>query len=281
MTNFTWFFLLFIISLFLAAAAAKKDRNMLIPLWLFNAGLAYLFEILIFVFLHSYMYKPEVFADPFFDSTFGSLFSQFMIVPMTAVVIAFYRLSVPVMLLASFCISAIEVLFLQLEIYEHHWWKTYFTTFFLPVAFYISSVWYRLLKKGNLLEKMVSLYLINVSISLSLTWAATVPLSMYHFQPGWFSDSARDHIAGNSLFFSFASLIYSFITILKKKSYKAFLFGGLLIVQLLLLQEDFIISFQGFFSFAALHLFFAGVSSLVWISFLQKKNRKNKKDCHD
>jgi hypothetical protein len=274
MPNFTWFFLLFIISLFLAAAAVKKDRNMLIPLWLFNAGLAYLFEIFIFVFLQSYTYKPEVFASPFFDSTLGSLISQVMIVPMSAVVIAFYKFDVPVMLLVSFCISAIEILFLHLEIYEHHWWKTYFTTFFLPVAFYISSVWYRLLKKGSFLAKMVSLYLINVAISLSLTWAATVPLSMYHFQPGWFSDAARDHIAGNSLFFSFASLIYSFTTISKKKLFKAFLFGGLLIVQLFLLQKDFVVSFHGYFSFAALHLFIAGVSSLVWISFLQKKNRK-------
>ncbi|USK35304.1 hypothetical protein LIT25_08430 [Bacillus sp. F19] len=117
-----------------------------------------------------------------------------MIVPMSAAVIAFYKLDVPVMLLVSFCISAIEVLFLYLEIYEHYWWKTYFTT--------------------------------------------------YYFQPGWFSDAARDHI------------------------------GGLLIVQLLLLQKDFVVSFHGFFSFAALHLFIAGVSSLVWISFLQKKNRK-------
>jgi hypothetical protein len=269
MPNFIWFFLLFLISLFLAAAASKKDPQLLIPLWLFNAGLAYLFEILIFVFFHSYTYKPEVIADPFYDSTFGSLFSQVMIVPMTAVVIAFFRLCVPVMLLISFCISAIEVLFLHLEIYEHHWWKTYFTTAFLPVAFYISSVWYSLLKKGNLTAKMMSLYFINVTITLSLTWAATVPFSIYHFQPGWFSDAARDHIAGNSIFYCLASLIYTLMTLSKNKSAKSLLFISLLCFQGILFQLDTVVSANGFAVFAGLHLFFSAVSSLIWISFFK------------
>lgn len=267
MPNFIWFFLLFFISAVLAAAAAKKDRHMLIPLWLFNAGLAYLFEIFIFVFFHSYTYKPEVFADPFYDSSFGSLFSQVMIVPMTAVVIAFFRLGVPVMLLISFCISAIEVLFLHLEIYEHHWWKTYFTTAFLPAAFYISSVWYS--RKGNFTAKKMSLYFINVTITLSLTWAATVPFSMYHFQPGWFSDAARDHIAGNSIFYCLASLIYTLMTLSKNKAAKALFFVGLLCFHGILFQLGTVVSANGFALFAGLHLFFSAVSGLIWISFFK------------
>ncbi|MGP1907078.1 hypothetical protein ACTSEZ_02845 [Metabacillus sp. JX24] len=264
MPNFFWFFLLFTATAALAYANAQKDRPMLVPLWLLNAGLAIIFEVFIFVFLHSYTYKPEVFSDPFSDSSFGSIFSQLMIVPMIGVTAAFYRLTFPVMLLISFGMSAVEVSFLHLGIYEHHWWKVYYTTLLLPAAFLISSWWYRLLKKNNRPAAKLGLYFMNLSISLTLTWAATVPLTMYLFQPGLFDNPVRDHLAANSVFFSIACVFYTLIVLIRRRVIKLLLFLILLCIHYFLLENGLFSYHTGFASFAALHLFFIAVSCLMW-----------------
>lgn len=264
MPNFFWFFLLLAATAALAYAAARKDRLMLVPLWLLNAGLAIIFEVVIFVFFHSYTYKPEVFSDPFSDSSFGSIFSQLLIVPMIGVTAAFYRLTFPVMLLISFGMSAVEVFFLHLGIYEHHWWKVYYTTLLLPVAFLISSWWYRLLKKDNQPAAKLGLYFMNLSVSLTITWAATVPLTMYLFQPGWFENPVRDHLAANSVFFSIACFFYTLIVLIRRRAIKLLLFLILLITHYCLLENGLFTYHTGFASFTALHLFFIAVSCLMW-----------------
>ncbi|MGD6817464.1 hypothetical protein ACQCVE_10410 [Metabacillus sp. 113a] len=265
MPNFFWYLLLFIFTGLMLYSAGIKDKKRAIVLWLFNSGLSYLFELVVYVMYNCYLYKPDVFKDPFVDSTFGSIFSQGLSVPAAATVAALFKSGAASILIFSYIFSAIEVLFLHLDIYEHVWWKTSYTFFFIPVLFSISKLWYWLLKKGRIQTLFITHYVCMITLSTTITWLlfAIRPTVLFHF--GLFEEPSRDHTFANAIYFIAVSLFYSIFAFTKWKTLKLLLFILLLAADYLLVQHHVILIHHAMdgAGLVLTHLFFLGASLLL------------------
>jgi hypothetical protein len=127
----------------------KKDRRNLFVLLISNIGLAYFFEYIIVILFNGYTYKPNVFKNEYLDNVFGGILSQAIFVPFTTLFITAFNLGWKFKFAISVYFSIVEFLFVGMRIYTHHWWRTRYTLFLLPIYFHISDKWYQHLKQAN------------------------------------------------------------------------------------------------------------------------------------
>lgn len=200
--NYWWYLLLFICSaiFFTVSFWKNNNRKRLLQTFFFIAGLSYLFDFIVLVLFNGYQYKPNLVKPLWFDSSFGSIFSQGIAVPVAAMTIVSFNLGFIWILILSIFFIGIEELFLTLKIYEQHWWKTYYTGIFLVGGFYLSKKWFELLRFPSTMTKFVTMYMTLCVYSNSLRFAMVLLFSTHFYSVGWFPDSIRDHIAANALF---------------------------------------------------------------------------------
>lgn len=136
----------------------NKDRKRLLISLLSNIGLAYLFEYFVVNLFHGYTYRPGVLKNKNFDKIVGSIFSQDIYVPFTALFLTAFRLGWKYKLLLTFYFGVVEVIYVRLGIYTHHWWKTIYTIILLPIYFFISDKWYNHLEKRTPIILFFSLF---------------------------------------------------------------------------------------------------------------------------
>lgn len=217
MKNSIYYLLLIIISTFIFTYTLwkKRDRK-LIALYFFTAGLTYFLEYIALVLLNSYAYHPEVLRVVYFDNIAGAIVSDAFTIPMTAIFIAAFGLRYIFIFFISLVITGIEVLFVQLGIYEQHWWR-YFHTFIGANAFFLfSKKWF---SKLQMSLKPLSRYFILLSTGLfihaSIAFVLAAILGKYFYQVGWFSDPNRGHIAFATLYLLAMNIFFSALIALR------------------------------------------------------------------
>lgn len=136
----------------------KKDRKQLLVLYLSYTGFAYWFEYIVFALLKGYVYKPKVFKIRSLDHVFGSVWSQFLYVPTTALFITAFQLGWKVKLFFSIYFSLVEKIFLYLGIFKNHWWKTRYTFVMIFISFIANDKWSEKLQKNNPYVRFISLF---------------------------------------------------------------------------------------------------------------------------
>ncbi|MFC0273554.1 hypothetical protein ACFFIX_19370 [Metabacillus herbersteinensis] len=242
MPNIIWYLILLGFSLILFVLGCRKGRKDFVILWLFSAGICYLFELIVFVFFNCYLYKPEIVADPFYDSTIGSIFSQGLTVPIMASFITIYRLGIRSILVGSLFLTGVELFYLHIDIYEHIWWKAYYTTLLVPLAFLITKIWYLFIKRGGKWIEFVTMFFVNLTIITTITFLIVVLCPFYHFDIKWFDLESRNLTAINDVFFIVSCFFYTGISVLKNFFVKSGLFLVLLIGTGILLVSGFVVS---------------------------------------
>ncbi|WP_338781286.1 hypothetical protein [Metabacillus sp. FJAT-52054] len=265
MPNIFGYLLILVFSVGLFAVCLIKDKRGSLILWLFNSGLCYLFELIVYVLFNCYIYKPNVFRDSFIDSTFGSIFSQGLSVPIAATFGSIYNIKARYTAGFALFFSLIEILFLTLDIYEHHWWRTYYTFFLIPVLFYISKAWYSLLKKELRLVIILTQYVCMITISITITWLLYALQPTVIFMTGLFAENSRDHTFANGIYSIFISILYTAIPYSRRLSWKILYFLSILLADCLLLRLHILTIHNSTdaVSLAATHLFFIGCSLLL------------------
>ncbi|MBO7746917.1 hypothetical protein I8J29_22110 [Paenibacillus sp. MWE-103] len=148
-----WYLLLGLATLIQVVYALYRSENRFrtFAFYLSLVGLPLYFETFIMIFLHAYVYCPRIIQnpklDPFNDSLAGNLFSQFGVASSALLLIIrrkpFYWHAVVALVYAM-----VEVLFVHLDIYRHHWWRTWMTFLALLVFFAISKWMHAHLVKG-------------------------------------------------------------------------------------------------------------------------------------
>jgi hypothetical protein len=134
-----WYLALVVLSIMIIAITYWKSRNKLISVLLFAvAGLSYLIEYIILIWLKAYDYYPGFIQDKFADSLLGAIVSDLFSLPSTAVLIAVFQLNLGWIIAISGMFACVEMIFLQLGIYKHYWWKTYYT--FISLIFYYTFI---------------------------------------------------------------------------------------------------------------------------------------------
>nr|WP_263326200.1 hypothetical protein [Neobacillus sp. Marseille-Q6967] len=155
------FFILFIIHSVLLGVSFYKSHNkkQLFALLMSNIGLAYLFEYFVLNIYHAYTYKPKVIKKSILDNIFGAILSQAIFVPFTAVFLTAGKRGWGAKILGGCYFVLVEIIFLNLGVYKHHWWKTIYTAFLIPLYFKLSDVWNCLLIKNYRFIRFISLFL--------------------------------------------------------------------------------------------------------------------------
>lgn len=266
MPNIFWYLLILVFSIALFSICLIKDWKGSIILWLFNSGLSYLFELIVYVMFNCYIYKPNVFSNSFIDSTFGSIFSQGLSVPIAAAFGSIYNIKARYAA-AGFALffSLIEILFLFLNIYEHHWWRTYYTFFLIPVLFYISKEWYRFIKRDLRFVIIFTHYVCIITISITVTWLLYALQPTVVFTTGLFEDSSRDHTFANGIYSIFISIMYTAIPYSRFHSSKITFFFIILLADFILYRMHILIIHNPLeaVNLIVIHLFFVSCSFLL------------------
>ncbi|MBP1933378.1 hypothetical protein [Ammoniphilus resinae] len=216
-----WYGLLGLIGLIIFTVTLWKVKNQRVfAVYTFIAGLIYCMEYFILVLFRSYEYYPHIISNKYFDNILGSIFSNAVIVPMTAAMIGTLQLGWRWILLVIGIILSIEKLFLWLEIYQHFWWRIYYTAIGLVICFFLAKVWDKKLQgEASFLVHLFTLFLSNFLFQASAFYLLVATGNMFLFHIGWFSNPIRDHFAFASAYIFCLNVIYVMLVI-KRISWK-------------------------------------------------------------
>lgn len=214
-----WYLLLLATSIAAVVVTAKKspDRKFAAVFGLAALGLTYWIEVMLVLVLDAYTYYPMLTPwDPFQDAVLGNIFSQ-VSVSTTAVLYCVLNLRsifIPVFAVAYYLI---DVLFVQLGIYAHHWYQSIYTLIgFIPYCWMIKK-WYlwltgvpntpKLFRSLGLHDHNLKKWLLTGTLFLAIFAAAGNSLittqkvaGLQIFHGGFFADMSKDHTATSLIY---------------------------------------------------------------------------------
>jgi len=151
MPKIFWYYCVVAIGIAFMIVTMVKKRNFLdlFSFFLSATALGYLFEVLGLFVLGSYQYKPGVFKDFIAEDILGHLLCNGFFWGGIAVFISAFSLNSLWILLISIAFMFVEIFFLKVGAYEHHWWKLYMTGISAFVIFTTIKKWFLGLRKNK------------------------------------------------------------------------------------------------------------------------------------
>ncbi|WP_264806163.1 hypothetical protein [Cytobacillus sp. NCCP-133] len=216
--NLLWFMALVLISLWIMYITYKKTKfRHNLALYFFTMGLAFIMEYIVLILGGAYTYYPRFFSNQWYDDVFGSSISQAFFIPSVLVAIAAFRIPVKWVVLIIVAILGLEEFFLWLGIYEHNWWKSWFTSIILFVSVFVVKWWRNRIEGRGFFFQFVTIYMTITTIFQGLTFYLTAILKTHHYTLGLFESPYQDHIA----FSVFIWLIYAvLLTVIIMRFYR-------------------------------------------------------------
>jgi hypothetical protein len=196
-----WYLALVVLSIVIVAITYWKSRNKLTFALLFGvAGLSYLIENIILIWLNAYVYYPGFIQDKFADNIFGAIVSDLFSLPSTAVLIAVFQLNWGWIIAITEMFAGIESLFLKLGIYKHNWWKTYYTFISLLLFYALIKEWFRRLNRphGRILTFVTLVFILHF-IKTQFSIFIYQLLKSGQFTIGWIEALGRPSYAISTL----------------------------------------------------------------------------------
>lgn len=183
-------------------------------LFLVMVGVGYMIEFVIYILLGCYTYLPKLIAaDRYYDSNLGAAVSNLLALPTVATLIAVFRGRWAMIGGAIVLFAGIESLFLKLDIYEHHWWKTWYTSVGLPFYFASARLAYRWLHRPQSGPRRWALqYLITGAALGTLQGLPIEFFSSRSYDVNWFSDPSRNTTAMSAVFYLCSSAVFVLMT---------------------------------------------------------------------
>jgi len=142
-SNTIWYVLLGVTSVISIVFILYKSNNrkFIIGFSFSVLGALLFVEACILAIFNAYNYFPKISNVPFVDSIIGNYFSQFSIA-ITTVLIIVYNLSFKWNFILAATYYFIEELFLKLGIYQHLWYKSWYTFIGIFLLFWLVKKWY-------------------------------------------------------------------------------------------------------------------------------------------
>ena len=196
-TNTIWYITLAITSaaVLIILFCKARDRKKLFAFWFAVLGFTYLLEVSLLLLFNAYTYYPMITPDdPFFDAVLGNVFSQ-VSVSSTAVLICVLGLSN--WWLAGFSVAyfLVDILFVQLGIYEHFWYRSIFSLGGFFIYGLIVKYWYKrfFINSPSKCLYYPTLFLSSWSVSANLVGTLFKLLGLRVFQSSFYTDPSRNH----------------------------------------------------------------------------------------
>lgn len=202
-TNSLWYLGLSFISLNLILYVIYKKKWRGLFLLLIMIQIAYLIETVIYIFLGSYEYRPQIIKhSAYYDSNLGALASNLLAVPALATLYSAFHLSKKWYFLFILFLAAVEWLFVKLHIYFQYWWRTEYTIIGLFGYLFVAKVLYpRLTFPVQGWSRTLFLFLCTAPVVGTFH---IIPIMFFlnrDYVPGWFEDQAHDTTAFASIYY--------------------------------------------------------------------------------
>ncbi|QVY60001.1 hypothetical protein [Cytobacillus gottheilii] len=214
MQNTLWYAILGIIGCIMIWCTYKKtDLRLYIALYIFTMGLAFFLDYFVLILFDAYAYHPNVFQDNWYDNTVGSSMSQALFIPSLLMLMVTFQMKLRMIVFLLFGVFLIEELFTMINIYEHYWWKSWYTFIILFISIYILKMWRNLLKQQIPFTRFLTIYMAITTCMQGLTIIIQAFWRTHHYTVGWFSELSRDSIAFNTAYWMIYSLLLAVIVL--------------------------------------------------------------------
>ncbi|GEM_PF-1283063 len=221
MPNYIPYLILVLISLTLLIVMMVRERRFGIIVLVFSyAGMVYVAEYFVFIIGDSYEYFPEVLSIRYYDNAAGAVVSNFLIVPTLATMIALYKLRWGWSILITMSFAGVEWLFIQLQIYEPHWWTIAYSVCLFFCFFYLARFWLGQLSKGLGFFRFISLWMQAWSgVGTVMFMMSVLGIRYYHL--GVYEDIYRDDLFLGSMMGILKSGVFAiFVTCFKQVKWR-------------------------------------------------------------
>ena len=170
------------------------------------AGIIYIFEIIIVILFSAYEYEPQITTIRYLDNMIGASVSNTFTVPTVATMISVYQLRFRWIAVFALLFGGVELGFVHLGVYAHHWWRVPYTVVSLLFYFSLTKWWVRRFLAGSRPIRAVTYYIYTMALVLTFMFAFTLSGSRL-FEPGIFKDTYRDDIIFSALYGSGKALM--------------------------------------------------------------------------
>lgn len=172
----------------------NKEHAKLLTFFFFSMIAADCGEVLVLIFLNGYSYKPGLFGNSFREQIYGHILPNSTLWPATAILVASYALRIKWILVITFVYMLLDILFVRVGIYEHHWWKLWMTGAAIFTYCILMRFWYQKLED----RRFVFLRWITFDFTLfALTFVPFIPLLLTERQfyiIGIYEDIFKDSV---------------------------------------------------------------------------------------
>ncbi|MDF2593545.1 MAG: hypothetical protein K0S75_3011 [Clostridia bacterium] len=251
MENLYWYICLASIGVGIAAYSIYTKRNVckvsaLLIFYLFTASLTWIGEFIVLGLFNAYAYKTGVFEDPWAQNLLGHLIINTTLYPSAAIVMVTYSLRYGWILTFAAIFTLIEYLFVNLRIYEQHWWRYYMTFIAVVIFLSIFHFWFpKMVHKRYGVTKSITFYFVAMLI-IHVPAPLLLLLGKQYYRIRFVNDLFGNLYLSSIIIIFFYHLIEAFLLVLVtsklKKTYWTLLpFITSLIVQIIFAKMNILI----------------------------------------
>ncbi|NRD77011.1 hypothetical protein HPT25_05815 [Bacillus sp. BRMEA1] len=263
MPHIFWYYGLMVIGAVIIVYTIYKIRNIgdFFSYFIFVTACSWVGEAVILFVLNAYAYKPGLFKDPFKDNIIGHSIANSAFWASAGIFVMYFQLSSIWIGVISIFFMGVEVVFLKVGAYSHHWWHVYMTGIATFIFMIIMKKWYLLLNERRYKSlRIITIWLIAWIIIQTPT-SALMLFDKQFFRVHWVENIYRDStLFSGFLYHIIMAVIVTFFIYIPKSSYWKLLPFFILLVgdiflkhmNILVFYHDWKISYLAFFRAASL-----------------------------
>jgi hypothetical protein len=219
MTNLFWYISLASIGVGIAAYSINKKRNSykvstLLVYYLFTASITWIGEFIVLGLFNAYAYKTGLFEDPWAQNLLGHLVINTTLYPSAAIVMVTYSLRYGWILSVATIFTLIEYLFVNLKIYEQHWWRYYMTFIAVVIFLSIFHYWFpQMVHRRYGVTRAITFYFVAMLI-VHIPAPLLLLLGKQYYQIGLINNLVGNLYLSSIIIIFFYHLIEAFLLVL-------------------------------------------------------------------
>ncbi|GFP75544.1 hypothetical protein [Clostridium fungisolvens] len=219
MQNILWFIGLAIIGILSAIYAIYKKKHIykistFFVFYLFAASIAWCGEFLVLGLFNSYAYKTGVLQDVWAQNLLGHLILNTTLYPSAAVVMVAFSFKFGWISFVAALFTAIEYVFVNLRLYEQHWWRYYMTAIAVVGILLFDNMWFpKINKKCYGLNRAFVFYFVAMII-VHIPAPILLLMSKQYYKLGFVNKFFGDIYLSSIIIIFFYHMIEAFLLVL-------------------------------------------------------------------
>lgn len=207
--NQYWYYSFIVIGLGILLFTMYKKKKVGDILTFFLASVTYCFlgELIVLFMFQGYMYKPEIYNDPFKNNVIGHVIPNASLWGTLAVLVGAMKFRYRGIATITILFILTEILFLKLGLYEHRWWRFYLTG--IASILYMTTVriaYSRLEENYNSPLRFIMFLFLGIVV-LHTPSIIYLLLDMQYFYLDLFNNKYRESILVGVLYHAFSSTV--------------------------------------------------------------------------